>query len=233
MRKTIQGRRAFIKIMVKGGLSASMGGIIFSAPLPGRSGKSKRWVQRMILVDYNKCTGCRTCETVCSQFNHKEMVSGEWLSGLGNPFLSNIRVYPFNPDVDVPIVCALCRDNPCIKACPVEADEQGRKALYRDPDLNTIRCNSERCIGCTSCAQACAEKRVAAIIPNRQTNKPERMCTLCDGDPQCVAYCPFDALTYIQGGFDTIHHAFSPEKIALDLMQRWYPGEKSNPGGKK
>ena len=51
----------------------------------------------MILVDYSECTGCRTCETVCSAHNHPEEVDGELLNGNGNPFLSNIKVYGFNP----------------------------------------------------------------------------------------------------------------------------------------
>ena len=57
------------------------------------------------------------------------------------------------------------------------------------------------------------------------------MCTLCDGTPKCVEYCPFGALAYIQGGFDTTHHALPPEKIAAELIQRWYPGEKIGWGG--
>ena len=73
----------------------------------------------MIVVDYSKCTGCRTCETVCSAFNHPREVNGELLNGTGNPYLSNIKVHPSNPDADVPTVCTMCPDNPCIEACPV------------------------------------------------------------------------------------------------------------------
>jgi Fe-S-cluster-containing hydrogenase component 2 len=233
MKEKNQSRRYFIKTIVKGGVTATFGGFLFSTLLPGQTTRPKRWIHRLILVDYDKCTGCRTCETVCSQTNHKVTINGETLDGLGNPDLSNIRVYPFNPDVDVPIVCVLCRDNPCIEACPVEPDEKGRRALYRDSKLNTITCNTERCIGCKSCAKACENKRVGAIIPNERTNKPERMCNLCNGNPQCVAKCPYDALTYIQGGFDTRHHALPPEKVAEELMLRWYPGVLNHQGGGK
>jgi aldehyde:ferredoxin oxidoreductase len=65
----------------------------------------------MILVDYSRCTGCRTCETVCSAYNHPKRFNAELLNGAGNPYLSNIKVYGFNPDVDVPTVCAMCPDN--------------------------------------------------------------------------------------------------------------------------
>jgi len=54
-----------------------------------------------IIVDFEKCTGCRTCETVCSAFNNKVDINGKQLNGLGNPILSNIKVYSYNPDVDM------------------------------------------------------------------------------------------------------------------------------------
>ena len=174
----------------------------------------------MIIVDYDKCTGCRTCETVCSSYNHKQKVQGEMLPGLGNPHYSNIRVYGFNPDADVPAVCAMCPDNPCIDACPVSRDPKtGRKALYREDKTLTIKNDLERCIGCGSCADAC---RVGVIIPNPETNKPERMCTLCDGDPQCVKYCPYGALSYVKVNTDREFYAMKPDKIARELIKGWY-----------
>jgi Fe-S-cluster-containing hydrogenase component 2 len=174
----------------------------------------------MILVDYAKCTGCRTCETACSAFNHQETVEGERLNGLGNPDLANIRVYGYNPDVDIPTVCAMCPDSPCIEACPVEPDPKtGRRALYRDEKNQTIRNDPDRCIGCGSCAEVC---RTGIIIPNPETSKPEHMCNLCGGDPQCVKHCPFGALSQVK--VDTTHrfYAMKPEEIAHKLMEEWY-----------
>ena len=85
-------------------------------------------VLKMVLVDYTKCTGCRTCETACSSRNRPVTINGEELPGLGNPRYANIRVQSFNPDVDVPNVCAMCADTPCVKACPVEPGPQDRQA---------------------------------------------------------------------------------------------------------
>jgi anaerobic carbon-monoxide dehydrogenase iron sulfur subunit len=50
-------------------------------------------------------------------------IAGRELPGLGNPRYANIRVHSFNPDVDVPNVCAMCSDTPCVKACPVEPEK--------------------------------------------------------------------------------------------------------------
>jgi len=50
-----------------------------------------------------------------------------------------IRVHSFNPDVDVPNVCAMCADTPCVKACPVDPDvKTGQRALYRHQATHTI-----------------------------------------------------------------------------------------------
>ena len=178
----------------------------------------------MIVVDYSKCTGCRTCETVCSAFNNQQTVNGETLNGLGNPDLANIRVYGYNPDVDIPTVCAMCPDSPCIDACPVDPDPKtGWKALYREEKNLTIKSDLERCIACGNCAEAC---RVGVIIPNTETNKPEHMCTLCGGEPQCVKCCPFGALSRVEVDTRQKFYAMRPEQIAEALISRWYGEER-------
>lgn len=177
---------------------------------------------KAISVNFDKCAGCRTCESACSAFNHKEIINGEELFGLGNPYYSNISVYHFNPDIDVPSTCALCPDSPCVNACVVEPDPvTGRKALYRDENM-TIKNDIERCIGCMQCAEACRDLRGGIIHPNPETNKPERMCTLCNGNPQCVANCPFGALEYIEMPIDQDLTNLAPAKIAERLIEKLY-----------
>jgi Fe-S-cluster-containing hydrogenase component 2 len=174
----------------------------------------------LIVVDYAKCTGCRTCETVCSAFNHPRTIGGDILNGLGNPDLANIRVYGFNPDVDIPAVCAMCPDSPCIAACPVDPHpETGRKALFREAQNRTITNDPDRCISCGSCAEAC---RVGVIRQNLVTDRPEHMCTLCGGDPQCVKYCPFGALSHVAVDTQRKFYAQRPDQIAQELIEQWY-----------
>ena len=177
---------------------------------------------KAISVDFEKCAGCRTCESSCSAFNNPILIEGENLNGIGNPHLSNIRVYHYNPDVDVPVTCAICPDAPCVEACPVEPDpDTGRKALYRDSNM-TIKNDLERCIACAQCAEACKSKRAGVIIPNPETNKPERMCTLCNGSTQCVKNCPFDALSYIEMKADRDLSELAPAQIAELLIKQFY-----------
>ena len=180
-------------------------------------------ILRSIVVDYGKCAGCRTCETACSASNHPLQIDGDSRPGPGNPFLANIRVQHYNPDVDIPAVCAICPDAPCIEVCPISAEAQtGRKAIYRDEKTATIRNDIERCIGCGRCADACATQRVGIIVPNPHTNKPERMCTLCDGNPQCVENCPFDALSYVEVDTQREQYGRAPNEVAVVLNERFY-----------
>ena len=182
--------------------------------------QGKKEALSMILVDYSKCTGCRTCETACSAYNHQQVVGGEALNGLGNPELANIRVYGYNPDADVPAVCAMCPDSPCVEACPVDPDPKtGRKALFRDDVHQTIKNDPDRCIACGSCAEEC---RVGVIRPNVETEQPERMCTLCSGDPQCVKYCPFGALSKVTVDTSRKFYAMKPDQVAEQLIKEWY-----------
>jgi len=211
-------RRDFLRMVGIGAGSLAFGGwLIRRVDAQGRPTYS------MIVVDFNKCTGCRTCETICAQNNHRINIDGQELWGLGNPALSNVRVAYFNPPVDIPNRCVMCEDAPCIAACPVEPHpESGHRALYRDEKTQAIKNDPERCIACGSCASACREKRVGAILLDSDSGKPTGICNLCEGDPVCVKYCPYGALTHIKGGLKGQHYALPPEEIARQLTALWY-----------
>ncbi|GLI52933.1 twin-arginine translocation signal domain-containing protein [Thermodesulfovibrio yellowstonii] len=184
---------------------------------------SKKKTLKMVLVDYTKCTGCRTCEAVCSAYHNPVIVNGKSLPGLGNPVYSRIRVHSFNPDVDIPNVCNMCPDAPCVKACPVEPEPKtGRRAIYRDEKTQTIQNDPKRCIACGSCAKACAEQRTGVIELDPQTGKPRPTCNLCGGEPQCVKQCPFNALSVVEVKPSRKFYGKSPKKIATELSKKWY-----------
>jgi Fe-S-cluster-containing hydrogenase component 2 len=48
------------------------------------------------------------------------------------------------------------------------------------------------------------------------------MCTLCGGDPQCVKWCPFEALSYVEVRPDRKFYGLGPGKIAAELSMKWY-----------
>ncbi|MBU1368979.1 MAG: 4Fe-4S dicluster domain-containing protein [Bacteroidetes bacterium] len=177
---------------------------------------------KAIVVDYSKCAGCRTCETVCSAFHHQIAHEGQQFRGKGIPAWSNIKVWHYNPPMDVPVTCFLCDDAPCIEACPVRPDKvTGRRALYRDEVLHTIQNDLDRCIGCEQCAEACQSSRGGVIFPDEE-GRPNGICDLCQGDPNCVKYCPYDALAFLEITVDMPYRQMQPEKIANQLIASYY-----------
>ena len=86
-----QSRRDFLRTLAIGAVGmAMMGSYGFIFPGAGPNDEIKA-----IVVDFTKCAGCRTCKTACSANNHKVKVNGEMLQGLGNPNLSNIKVWHY------------------------------------------------------------------------------------------------------------------------------------------
>jgi len=219
--KTISRREFMEKLAIGGGALVLLAGCA-SWKLPA-IGDEKEKIYSFIAVDYTQCTGCRTCEAVCAASNHSLFRDGRFQSELGNPIVSNIRVHSFNPDVDVPIVCARCKDTPCVNVCPVEPDpETGRRALFQETALGIIANDPSRCIGCGSCVDACKESSVGILMQHPETSRPMRMCTLCNGDPQCVAHCPYNALSVLRVSADYPFYRMSPVEIAEEMNRRWY-----------
>ncbi len=216
-------RREFVeKLAFSGGalvLLAGCGGALAPVSDPGEGER----VYAFIAVDYTKCTGCRTCEAVCAAFNHPLFRDGRFRSDVGNPVMSNIRVHSFNPDVSAPVACARCTDAPCVNACPVDPDPAtGRSAIFQDGKYGVITNDPERCIGCGDCVEACANSSVGILARHPGTNRPMRMCTMCDGKPQCVEHCPYEAMSILRVDADYPFYRMAPGEIADELNKRWY-----------
>jgi len=216
-------RREFISRLALGGSSLVLLSGCSRWVIPGPGAKEGKKIHEFIAVDYTKCTGCRTCEAVCSAFNNPVSVDGKMIPGPGNPALANIYVHSFNPDVSAPAVCARCADTPCVNACPVDPDpETGRRAIFQDEKYGTVINDPDRCISCGNCVAACNADSVGILAQHPDTGRPMRMCTLCDGDPECVRHCPYEALSLIRVTDDQPYYRMSPEEIAKELSKRWY-----------
>ena len=131
-------------------------------------------MNKVLIVDPDKCTSCRLCELVCSEAH----------GGAFRPSRSHIRV---NIDADkasyFPMVCIQCEETPCIEECPSEA-------LVRDPDTNVVMLIAENCTECGLCEAACPYGAV------RFWDGIAQKCDLCGGDPECVRFCAGGALRY-------------------------------------
>lgn len=132
---------------------------------------------KALYIDYQKCTGCRLCELVCS-------VSHD---GISNPTRSRIRVMKWEAEgLYIPMSCQQCQDAPCMAVCPV-------KAISRDEELGRIFVDYDVCIGCRSCIAACPFGAMSFNTMEKQVFK----CDLCDGDPQCVRFCDMKAVDFV------------------------------------
>jgi Fe-S-cluster-containing hydrogenase component 2 len=134
-------------------------------------------MNKMLVVDYEKCNGCRYCEVACSLSHVQEC----------NPAKSAVRIVRREREgLDVPIICQQCEEPACANICPVQA-------ISRDADIDALIVNYDLCVGCRMCTVACPFGAATFDVDRRQSIK----CDLCGGvEPWCVRFCEPGALTY-------------------------------------
>jgi len=217
-------RRDFLK-----GLAIGAGGLALSSLLVKETteaidldyfpleqvAQGQKVVGGRIVHDYRICTGCQTCELTCAMANHQEV----------NPSKSRIKIYRYEPRVHIGIVCQQCMDRPCVNACPVEPDKDGRRALYEDPKTKALALNTARCLKCGNCVEACKSNRNGNLYQNAQ-GYPDGFCTLCQGDPKCVKQCPFNALMVVPRTTDGMYAAKPASVLAQWAIDTLYGGPK-------
>ena len=132
---------------------------------------------KVLVIDYEKCTGCRLCELVCSVFH----------TGASNPSRSRIKVTKWeNIGIYLPITCQSCEEPFCVEVCPA-------KACSIDPETQRVLIDKDKCIGCRTCVLACPFGVPFFDKPEHVTVK----CDFCDGNPQCVRFCDVGAVKYV------------------------------------
>jgi len=135
-------------------------------------------VSKILLIDYEKCTGCRACELACSVMHE----------GVSNPARSRIKVIKWEWEGRyVPMSCQQCESAPCQAICPV-------KAISRDESVNRVLVDYDTCIGCRMCVAVCPFGAMGFDTLGKKVIK----CDLCDGDPQCVRFCETKAVQYVE-----------------------------------
>ncbi|MFQ6112184.1 MAG: 4Fe-4S dicluster domain-containing protein [Nitrospinota bacterium] len=133
-------------------------------------------LKKMLVVRPENCTACRLCELACSLAK----------TGTFNPTESRIQVHLFlDEPFFVPLVCMQCTDAPCENVCPTAA-------LKRNGETAVVEFTREKCIGCKTCMMACP----FGVMNFSSRNGHVFKCDNCQGDPECVKFCVFDALDY-------------------------------------
>jgi carbon-monoxide dehydrogenase iron sulfur subunit len=132
---------------------------------------------KMLMIYPDRCTGCHNCELACSFFH-----DGEFRLPV-----SRIHVHTWEMEgISVPTTCEQCGDAPCVAVCPTSA-------MHDDPAMNRVGWEEAKCIGCRMCTLACPFGAVVYEASRRRILK----CDLCGGVPECVTFCPVDAIEYL------------------------------------
>ena len=132
---------------------------------------------KVLMIDYEKCTGCRLCEQVCP-VKHE---------GVTNPARSRIKVVKWEEEgLYVPMTCQQCESAPCQVICPVQA-------ISRNDHRGEVKVDYDKCIGCRMCIAVCPFGAMSFDVLGEKVIK----CDLCGGDPVCVKFCETQAIQYV------------------------------------
>lgn len=140
-----------------------------------------------ILVDLERCMGCRNCEIYCAV---QHSMSGKLFEAISERPLPVSRVaVQSSGDFPLPVQCRHCEDAQCVNACP-------SGALKKDAATGVVIHDRDKCIGCYMCAMVCP---YGAVIPDRN-KKAILKCDRClDSDmPACVRACATGALRFVE-----------------------------------
>ena len=135
------------------------------------------------VIDNRKCIGCHACTVACKTENHVSLgVNRTWVKYVEK------GAYPNTRRVFQVTRCNHCAKPPCVTICPTTA-------MYRRKD-GIVDFNSERCIGCKACMQACPYDSIY-IDPDEGTAAKCHFCahrTEVGLEPACVIVCPEHAI---------------------------------------
>lgn len=148
------------------------------------------------VIDNRKCIGCHACSTACKSENEVPLgVNRTWVKYVERGAYPNVR-RTFQVTR-----CNHCENPPCVRICPVGA-------MYQRED-GIVEFDSEACIGCKACMQACPYDAIY-IDPNTHTAAKCHFCAhrIDVGlDPACSVVCPTGAI--VAGDLDDPNSAIS------------------------
>ena len=143
------------------------------------------------VIDQNRCIGCHACTVACKEEHDVPIgVNRTWVKYIEK------GIFPETNRHFAVLRCNHCDDAPCITICPTNA-------LFRT-DNGIVDFDSDNCVGCKSCMQACPYDALY-IDPNTNT---AAKCNFCahrievDLKPACEVVCPVNAI--ISGDLDDV-----------------------------
>lgn len=158
-----------------------------------------------ILMDTERCTGCRGCQVSCKKWYELPYTETELSDSWTNPpdlnpsTFMHVRLVEKGEDETISWTfyrwaCLHCEDPPCAAVCPVDAITKFAEG--------PVVIDQGQCIGCQWCVYACP----FGVMKFDTDVKKAYKCTMCadrisqGSKPQCVETCPVDALQFGERG---------------------------------
>lgn len=156
-------------------------------------------MQKILYVEPEKCTGCKTCETVCSLYQEK----------IYNPTRARIHVIKWdNAGIYIPMICQQCETPICETVCPM-------RAIHKNEETGALLIDYDLCVGCKLCVTFCPFGGVGIDNDGKIIK-----CDLCSGEPQCAKNCEPEALQYIEANVINLRkRRIAAEKFS-ELMKK-------------
>ena len=137
------------------------------------------------VIDNGRCIGCHACSTACKSENQVAVgVHRTWVKYVEQGQYPDVRRH-FQVTR-----CNHCANPPCVRICPTAA-------MYQRSD-GIVEFDSDACIGCKGCMQACPYDAIH-IDPETHTAAKCHMCAHrvdVGLEPACVVVCPEHAILF-------------------------------------
>ncbi len=158
------------------------------------------------VIDNRRCIGCHACSTACKAENSVPLgVARTWVKYVEKGTFPHTRRY-FQVTR-----CNHCAKPPCVPICPTAA-------MFQRSD-GIVEFDSQACIGCKACLQACPYDAIH-IDPESGTAAKCHFCahrTDVGLEPACVIVCPVHAI--LAGDLDDpgseVARAVSVEQVTV------------------
>ncbi len=133
-----------------------------------------------VMVSSKKCTGCHMCELVCSA----------WHEDAFRPSVARLRI-------EVDPSATTVRGHTCLQTACAKCEEICPEGAVKRQSINVAAVGLEPIEGfvltvdeglCTNCG-LCYEVCPQSVIHEHPDRRVAYKCDLCEGTPQCVAFC--------------------------------------------
>jgi Fe-S-cluster-containing dehydrogenase component/formate-dependent nitrite reductase membrane component NrfD len=167
------------------------------------------------IIDQDSCIGCHACTVACKSEHEVPLgVNRTWVKYIES------GTFPDAQRAFSVMRCNHCEDAPCVTVCPTTA-------LFKRDD-GIVDFDSEACIGCKSCMNACPYD---AIYIDPETSTAAK-CNYCAHkvdvglEPACVSVCPTQSI--IAGDMDDPTTRIA-QVLAREKLQVRAPEQGTNP----